>query len=171
MMVSMNKIIWNNSIIFLLVNSSLGGNIGPSRWEAWSETVGPLAPVAGTIGGRSWDQWFSTWSCWSWFQQLPAVFGLSCSCRSQKPRPMLPTAKAVGLTNWDRCSQQLELSVSASETNAPNSWSCRSQQVRPMLPTAKAVGLSKWDRCFQQLELSVSASETDSPRSWSCRSQ
>ncbi|PLW26255.1 hypothetical protein PCASD_14294 [Puccinia coronata f. sp. avenae] len=95
-----------------------------------------LVPAAGAVGLGS-----SSWSCWSWFQQLPAIFGLSWSCWSQHMRPMLPTAEAVGLSNSDQWFQLLDPSVSDTETN-PNSWSHRSQKLRPMLPTAGAVGLS-----------------------------
>jgi hypothetical protein len=73
-------------------------------------------PAAGAVGLGS-----SSWSCWSWFQQLELL--------------VLVPAAACNL--W----HQLELLVSAPEANAPNSGSCWSQQLRPMVPAAGPVGL------------------------------
>ncbi|PLW53580.1 hypothetical protein PCANC_06680 [Puccinia coronata f. sp. avenae] len=92
-----------------------------------------------------------------WFQQLPAVFSLIWSGRSQQLMPMLPTAAAFQLlellvsqteidapNSWSCRSQQLELSVSASETNGSSCWNRWSRKLRPMqIPAAEAVGLSK----------------------------
>ncbi|PLW33358.1 hypothetical protein PCANC_23101 [Puccinia coronata f. sp. avenae] len=69
---------------------------------------------------------------------------------------LLVSVPAAACNLWP----QLELSVSAHEANAPNSFS-----------SAGAVGLANYDRWFQRLKPLVSASETDAPSCWSRRSQ
>ncbi|PLW28609.1 hypothetical protein PCANC_24610 [Puccinia coronata f. sp. avenae] len=68
---------------------------------------------------------------------------------------LLVSVPAAACNLWP----QLELSVSAHEADAPNSFSCWSQQLRLMVPAAGP------------LELLVSASETNGSNSWSHRSR
>ncbi|PLW58004.1 hypothetical protein PCANC_00646 [Puccinia coronata f. sp. avenae] len=70
-------------------------------------------------------------------------------------RPTAPATGSIGLTCGDQRLQQLEPSVSVSETNGSRSWNHWSHLLRPTAPA--------------QLELSVSVAETNSFSCWEHR--